>query len=415
MHHLNDTSGTLTLIGSGEFTPGMARIHRQIMALIDGPVRPVFIDTPAGFELNVAAIGAKAARYFADHFDLTLEVASFPHAPSATPQAMVAAMRLLRRATYLLSGPGSPTYAVRNWRNTPIFETMAGMLAAGAQLVMASAATLAMGRLTIPVYEIYKVGEEPHWVPGLDLLGRYGLDLAIVPHWNNSSGATHDTSRCFIGQPRFSALEAMLPPSTTVLGVDEYTACLLHLRQQQCEVIGAGGVTVRRAGEGQRFPSGSCFSFDLLRGDQPPEASLPPGAAALLDTAAASYDQFRHALAAHEAAHAVGHIHALIETNRLATERGLPTTARDQVAVTIREMLAALAIWLEAHTLGASDAAPPALDPEPLVETLIAARRELRRAKQWALADLLRDSLSTQGILLEDTREGTTWHLEANS
>jgi len=35
---------------------------------------------------------------------------------------------------------------------------------------MASAAALTIGRVTIPVYEIYKAGEAPRWLPGLDLL-----------------------------------------------------------------------------------------------------------------------------------------------------------------------------------------------------------------------------------------------------
>ena len=37
-------------------------------------------------------------------------------------------------------------------------------------LVFASAAALTLGRLTVPVYEIYKVGATPTWAEGLDLL-----------------------------------------------------------------------------------------------------------------------------------------------------------------------------------------------------------------------------------------------------
>ena len=180
MHHLNETAGTLTLMGSGEMSPGMAETHRRIMRQIDGDVRPAFIDTPAGFELNISNIREKAVDYFRDNFALDLAIASFPNAAHATPLTTEAALRTLRNANYIFSGPGSPTYAVRNWRGTPIFETMAGKLASGAHLVMASAATLALGRFTIPVYEIYKVGEEPHWVDGIDLLGRYRDRKSVV-------------------------------------------------------------------------------------------------------------------------------------------------------------------------------------------------------------------------------------------
>ena len=46
----------------------------------------------------------------------------------------------------------------------------------------------------------------------LDLLGAYGLELAIAPHWNNSEGGTaFDTRYCFIGKRRLKEMESLLP------------------------------------------------------------------------------------------------------------------------------------------------------------------------------------------------------------
>lgn len=44
-----------------------------------------------------------------------------------------------------------------------------------------------------------------------------------------------------------------------------------------------------------------------------------------------------------------------------------------------------------------------------LMELLLATRQELRAAKQYALADRIRDRLSEMGILLEDTPHGARW------
>jgi len=52
-------------------------------------------------------------------------------------------------------------------------------------LIFASAAAIAVNRHALPVYEIFKVGEDLHWKLGLDLFGQYGLDLTIVTQWNN--------------------------------------------------------------------------------------------------------------------------------------------------------------------------------------------------------------------------------------
>lgn len=405
MHHLNETAGSLTLMGSGEMSPSMAETHRRIMRMIDGAVTPAFIDTPAGFELNVSSICEKAIEYFKLNFALDLSIVSFPNAAQATPLTMEPAMRVLRNANYIFSGPGSPTYAVRNWRGTPIFETMAGKLAAGAQMVMASAATLAMGRYTIPVYEIYKVGEAPHWVEGLDLLGRYSLELAIVPHWNNNSGGGHDTTHCFIGEARFEQLRQMLPSSVTVLGIDEYTACTLMLHDGQCLVSGAGAVTVMRSDGTHTFQNGDRFGFDLLR-----QSDLPAQSQRGASITDVTLSEFRQSLRDHNPASAVGYVHSLLEMMRLQRETGSNASEQAHLQLMIREMLTALAIWLDEHR-HADTPATTAEDAlvDPLMQAIIDVRAGLRSNKQYQLADDLRKRLSDAGVELADSPQGTTW------
>jgi cysteinyl-tRNA synthetase len=61
--------------------------------------------------------------------------------------------------------------------------------------------------------------------------------------------------------------------------------------------------------------------------------------------------------------------------------------------------------------LGLTFAAPPSGSQEaaPFVDLLVQLRTELRAAKQWALADRVRDGLAEFGIELKDSPEGTTW------
>ena len=61
--------------------------------------------------------------------------------------------------------------------------------------------------------------------------------------------------------------------------------------------------------------------------------------------------------------------------------------------------------------LAASELAPGA-DAGPFVELLVETRAALRRERQFALADQLRDRLRDLGVTLEDTAEGTKWRLE---
>ena len=130
---------------------------------------------------------------------------------------------------------------------------------------MASAAALTLGVVTIPVYEIYKVGEAPSWLPGLDLLAAAtGLRAAVVPHYDNAEGGNHDTRFCYMGERRLRILEGQLPPGTFILGVDSHTALVLDLDRGTAAVAGLGGVTVRVDGRSSVIPSGSEVSIDAL-------------------------------------------------------------------------------------------------------------------------------------------------------
>lgn len=47
---------------------------------------------------------------------------------------------------------------------------------------------------------------------------------------------------------------------------------------------------------------------------------------------------------------------------------------------------------------------------EPFIDLLVSLRREIRLQKNWALSDKIRDDLAALNVIVEDTREGSTWH-----
>nr|MBC7244728.1 cysteine--tRNA ligase [Chloroflexota bacterium] len=56
---------------------------------------------------------------------------------------------------------------------------------------------------------------------------------------------------------------------------------------------------------------------------------------------------------------------------------------------------------------------PGPTEAEPFIALLVEVRSQLRAAKQWALADRIRDRLAEMGVILEDGPEGTTWKYTA--
>jgi cysteinyl-tRNA synthetase len=49
---------------------------------------------------------------------------------------------------------------------------------------------------------------------------------------------------------------------------------------------------------------------------------------------------------------------------------------------------------------------------DPFIDLLVEVRNELRAQKNWALSDKIRDELKALGVVVEDSKDGTTWNWE---
>ena len=68
--------GMIVLMGSGELTATMVEVHKELLRRLSAEPKAVFLDTPAGFQLNVDQISEKARDYFRSHVQQTLKIAS---------------------------------------------------------------------------------------------------------------------------------------------------------------------------------------------------------------------------------------------------------------------------------------------------------------------------------------------------
>lgn len=266
---LSDTKpGPVILLGSGETLPSSGVLHEFALQGLQQQPRIVILETPAGFEPNSGQVAGKIKDFMArrlQNYRPRIEVLPARHKGTRFSPDEADIVAPILAADEILLGPGSPTYAARQLRDSLAFHMIAARHRRGGTLFLSSAATIAFGRHALPVYEIYKVGEELHWAPGLDFFRPYGLDLVIIPHWNNRDGGEElDTSHCYIGRARFEALFDMLPPGQTVLGIDEHTGLILDFAAGCCHVLGGDTVTHLRDGKKRVYPSGSAFPLEEL-------------------------------------------------------------------------------------------------------------------------------------------------------
>ena len=201
---------------------------------------------------------------------------------------------------------------------------------------------------------MYKAGTDPHWLPGLDVLAALDLDVAVIPHFDNAEGGTHDTRYCFIGERRLLALERELPAGTAILGIDEHTALAIDAVADRASVLGRGSVTLRRHGATTVFESGRVFELAELR--------------------------------------VTGAAHG-----RLRAQQQTATTSE------LAELSQRI-VQLEAELAAARDRAQLV---EPLIVQLLEIRRMARDIEQYEAADAIRDRLVELGIEVKDSAAGT--------
>lgn len=424
------TARIVAIMGSGETAPTMIKTHRDLFSRLGSHARGVVLDTPYGFQENASELAQRAVEYFKQSVGRDIDVAGLARLKVATAGSEVGVdevaveqgLNRVREAEYVFAGPGSPTYALHQWIGTPLPEIISSKIRSGGIVTFSSAAALTLGRFTVPVYEIYKVGIEPHWLEGLDVLSEIGLDVAVIPHFDNAEGGHHDTRFCYLGARRLEMMEDLLPDGTHVIGIDEHTGIVIDLDADTATVVGNGSVTVRVRGSSSVYSAGATLPVDALRDPAnrgiTPASSVTPRAHggestdAPSDSVASLAHEANMAQAAFDAALGSGDaesaVRAMLELEA-AIHRWSADTLQSDDMDRARAILRSMVVRLgDAATSGLVD---PRSVVGPFVETLLDLRTRVRADKRYDLSDLVRDQLVELGVEVHDTPDGATWEL----
>jgi peptidase E len=418
----------LAIMGSGETAPTMVTTHRRLTSLLPSPVKAVVLDTPYGFQENAPELAAKAVEYFKTSINVDLVVAGLVRLHdthlAADPVAIERGLRALADADYIFAGPGSPTYALRQWAGSSVARIMIDKLTNGGIVTFASAAALTLGKATVPVYEVYKVGQDVQKLDGLDILATIGINAALIPHYDNTEGANHDTRFCYLGEARLQMFESLLDADTYVLGVDEHTGLIIDIDAATATVVGNSNVTIRLRSESFVYPTGSVIPLSLLQtptsllngsGDMSSSLSITPVPTATntpalqansLDAALAdSIQQFDQAMQQRDALAAVRAVLALEQAMQDWSIDTLQSDVLVRARATLRSMISQLG---DAAVGGVKD---PREVVAPFVEAMLSVRATVRTEKRFDLSDIIRDVFASLNIEVRDTPAGVEWSL----
>jgi len=265
---MRHSAGQIAFLGSGETSLAGGRIFEALAKNIKDPLRIALMETPAGFELNSAQVVGKVGEFMKtrlQNYKPVVDVVPARKKDSAFSPDDPEIVKPLLYANMIFMGPGSPTYAIRQLKDSLAWDIVRARHRLGAALIFASAATISVGAHALPVYEIYKVGQDVHAVDGLNLFADFGLHLSFVPHWNNAEGgADLDTSRCFIGMERFNEWCKLLPGENITLGLDEHTGVIMDFESGMCEISGVSSVSLVSECDPLMHPSGIKFPLSEI-------------------------------------------------------------------------------------------------------------------------------------------------------
>jgi hypothetical protein len=404
-------------MGSGETAPTMMKHHRELIARMPGTPKAVVLDTPYGFQENAAELASKAVEYFRKSVGYPIEIAGLTRLHDEDTLIIEQGLSRVRQADYVFAGPGSPTYALRQWAGTSVPDIVRGKMRTGGAVTFASAAALTLGRYTVPVYEIYKVGNDPYWLEGLDVLGEIGLNVAVIPHYDNAEGGHHDTRFCYMGERRLSMLEEQLPADAHVIGVDEHTGVILDLDSNTATVIGNSTMTVRIKGRSTIHNAGDVISIDALRDPATGATNIPIQVTETPDSQTETHKDstslandtqnaersFNEATTAGDAAGAARAVLALESAIHAWSADTLQGEEMDNAHAALRSMIVRLG---DAAVGGLAD---PRDALDPVMNVLLELRSAVRTDKRYDLSDLIRDRLAAVKIEVRDTPQGVEW------
>ena len=101
---------------------------------------------------------------------------------------------------------------------------------------------------------------------------------------------------------------------------------------------------------------------------------------------------------------ALSHLFELVRVINQARDAGATAEKLHEAQSLLRELAGVLGLVLQEHS-GTTSA-------DPFVDLLVQIRTELRQQKLWTLSDQIRDRLRELGVILEDSKEDSTWRWE---
>jgi cyanophycinase len=222
-------TGTIALIGAGEYLPAIATVDQQLLERVSGTPQVVVLPTAA--VPDGPNITGRWIQMGIDHFTrlgATVEPVRLFTRADADDATIVAQ---LATANFIYFSGGKPRYLLETLRSTAAWQAICDVYASGGVIAGCSAGAMVMGGSLFDFPRVWRT------IPALAL----APDIAIIPHF--------DEIPSFI-----TTMIRSIARKTTVAGIDGSTA--LVGTGNQWTVLGRGKVTLFSEKRTTRYHAG---------------------------------------------------------------------------------------------------------------------------------------------------------------
>ncbi|MBI3537406.1 MAG: Type 1 glutamine amidotransferase-like domain-containing protein [Chloroflexi bacterium] len=233
-------SGTLALVGAGEFLPQMENVDRVLLEK-SGGTRVVVLPTASA--PDGPGVPEKWAKMGAKHFSRLGARVDALLALTREDCARVEFIQCVRAANLIYFSGGKPAYLYETLVKTQLWDAVRAVFDRGGVIAGCSAGAMIMGAHVPHFTRKLGIPSVEKWRAGFALVPR----AIIVPHYNE------------FPEVMLKLFTGATPRDAFIIGIDAETALVGN--NSAFQVMGAGRVTIRRDGKVERFRAGENVSL----------------------------------------------------------------------------------------------------------------------------------------------------------
>ena len=100
---MKNALGSIAILGSGETSPNLVSVHRELLEILDNSSDAYMIDTPFGFQENANQLVEKIIEFYKVSLNVEMKLASYRKIEELNTKSFFKSIQLLENASFIFA------------------------------------------------------------------------------------------------------------------------------------------------------------------------------------------------------------------------------------------------------------------------------------------------------------------------